>query len=264
MRQGQRKARIEERHFQYDGVSIHYQVAGHGEPVVLIHGLSGSGRWWRRNVEPLARRFRVHVVDLVGFGLSRDGRFVLHDAASHLTAWLDSLGIERAHVIGHSMGGAIAADLAADFPARVGRLVLVDAAAVPFNRTYLQHALGLLRGLCYLPLGFLPVLAADACRAGPLTLLQAARDLLSADLTAKLPRIQAPARLIWGERDFLVPLELGRELCRSLRHADLVVIEGAGHNPMWDRPTEFNRAVLEFLAADSASLEADSAVYSAA
>jgi len=231
-------------------VRISYQVAGAGEPVVLIHGLSGSGRCWARNVGPLARRFRVHVVDLVGFGSSRAGRFVLRDAASHLAAWLDSLGVERAHVVGHSMGGAIAADLAAEFPARVERLVLVDAVGVPFERGYLQHALGLVRGLCHLPVGFLPVLARDACRAGPLTLAQATRDVLAADLTPKLPRIEAPSRLIWGERDYIVPLALGRRLCRLLRQADLVVIPGAGHNPMWDRPAEFNRAVLEFLSAD--------------
>ena len=240
--------RLEERSARLGSASIYYRVAGEGPPVVLVHGLSGSGRWWARNVPALAERFRVHVVDLIGFGRSRDGSaFVLSEAAGRLAEWMGRLGIARASIVGHSMGGLIAADLAADFPERVERLVLVDAAAFSPGPDYGQHAVGLLRWLRYAPLGFLPVLLADAWRAGPITLARAARELLATDLGPKLARVRAPTLIVWGEHDSVVPPAVGERLRAHLPGAELVVIPGAAHNPMWDRPEAFNRVVLEFL-----------------
>ncbi len=243
---------VERRYYQSGSACIYYQVVGAGPPLVLVHGLSGSTRWWARNVEPLARRFRVYIIDLIGFGSSRDGEpFVLSRASEHLAGWIDHLGIERASIVGHSMGGFISADLAADHPDRVDRLVLVAAAALPFGRGYLQHSLGLVRGLRHLPLSFLPILFTDAYRAGPGTIWKAARELLSTDIRPKLARIEAPSLLVWGANDAIVPLDIGRRLQRSLRNARLVTLEGAGHTPMWDQPHEFNRLVLDFLAGEA-------------
>lgn len=230
------------------GVPIYYQVAGAGPPLILIHGLSGSSRWWRHNIMPLAHQFQVYTIDLIGFGRSR-GRhpFVLTDAARYLTGWMDAVGIERASLVGHSMGGFIAADLAADFPERVDRLVLVDAAMLPMHMSYLAHALGLFRVFWRLPLGFMPVLFADALRAGPRTLWKAARELLSTNIWPKLARITNPTLIIWGEHDALVPRSVAGELQRYLLDTHLVIIPAAAHNPMWDRPAAFNQLVLQFL-----------------
>jgi pimeloyl-ACP methyl ester carboxylesterase len=215
---------------------------------VLVHGLSGSSRWWARNVGVLAECFRVHIVDLIGFGSSRDGhRFVLSEAADYLALWMDRLEIKRASLIGHSMGGFISAELAANMPDRVERLVLVDAVALPFERSHAQHLLGLAQGLRRLPIGFLPILLTDAYRAGPITILRAARELLATDIRGKLARIHAPTLVLWGANDAVVPLELGQRLAAALPNAGLVVIEDAGHNPMWDRADAFNRVVLDFL-----------------
>jgi pimeloyl-ACP methyl ester carboxylesterase len=245
--------RLESRYLQMGDVSIHYQVAGHGPPLVLLHGLSGSTRWWARNVPTLAQHFHLHLVDLIGFGSSRGAsRFVLREAASHLTRWMDHLDLDRASLIGHSMGGYIAADLAAAAPARIDRLVLVDAVALPLPRTRWHQAIGLFRGLWRLPVDFLPVLVADAHRAGPATILRAAHELLTADIQAKLSQVAAPTLLVWGEGDAVVPVELGARLARALPCARLVVVPGAGHNPMWDRADVFNHLVLDFLTAESA------------
>jgi pimeloyl-ACP methyl ester carboxylesterase len=245
-------ARVE-RAEETPAAAIYYQVAGDGPPVVLVHGLSGSGRWWARNVDALATRYRVFVVDLLGFGGSRGAHpFLLRDAATHLAAWLEQLGVERASIVGHSMGGFIAADLAARYPTQVERLVLVDAVALPPDPRPLRHALGLGRALCRLPASFLPVLVADACRAGPRTIGTAARELLTMQDYPPLDRIEASTLVVWGEHDKLVPLELGRQLCERLPGAQLAVIPRAGHNPMWDRPTEFNHLVGAFLAGEPA------------
>lgn len=227
---------------------IAYRRVGEGPPVVLIHGLCGSTRWWAKTSPALARSFEILMVDLIGFGESRRQRpFLLHAAAGQLLRWFDHLGVERASLVGHSMGGIIAADLAADHPERVERLVLADAPVIPFGHGRLRHAVGLLRSVRATPIRFYPVLTADAMRAGPITLWSAANQLLTADLRPKLDRIQTPTLLVWGERDMLVPPVYGQQLATQMPHAEFVTIPGGGHNPMWDRPAAFNQALLAFL-----------------
>ncbi|MDQ2999315.1 MAG: alpha/beta fold hydrolase [Chloroflexota bacterium] len=247
----QNSSRLERRWAKIGPATIAYEVAGSGPPVVLVHGLSGSSRWWRRNIGALTPYRRVYVVDLIGFGASRARqRFVLAEAASYLTRWMDQLELERVSLVGHSMGGLIAAELAADTPDRVERLVLVDPAALPFDAHFMTHALSLLRELRTISPSFLPVLFADSLRAGPLTFWRAARGLMLADLRPKLALISAPTLVIWGEHDALVPLAFAQQLAHYLRYEELVVIKGAGHVPMWDRPQEFNRVLTKFLFAD--------------
>ena len=246
---------IETRQTDVDSRTIYYEVAGEGEPVVLLHGLSGSGRWWRKNVHDLASRFRVYVVDLPGFGGSRGrgrdwmrgGHFVLDETAHMLLHWLDAERLENVHLIGHSMGGYISADLAAHFPERVGRLVLVDAAAVPFRQTLVRSALHLAETVPYLPIDFFPVLVTDSLKAGPRTLYSAIREILASDLTDRLEKIQADLLIVWGQYDTLLPVTMGEELHSRLPKARFEVIEGAGHNPMWDQPEVFNQLVMNFL-----------------
>ena len=233
---------------EIDGKPFRYRVVGQGESLILIHGLSGSTRWWGRNVDALARHFRVYLVDLPGFGDNRGRRrFELVTAAAELIAWMGAVGIARASIVGHSMGGFVAADLAASAPDRVERLVLVDAVVRSYDRRFLQLAVCGFGAAWRLPVSFLPVLVPDAVRAGPRTLSLATRALLGVDLRARLDRIRAPTLVIWGERDTLVPLAYGQRLAGALPDAEFVLIERAGHNPMWDHPEAFNRAVLTFL-----------------
>jgi pimeloyl-ACP methyl ester carboxylesterase len=244
-------SRLEQRRAKVGPATIAYKVAGDGPPIVLVHGLSGSSRWWRRNIGTLTPHRRVYMVDLIGFGASRARHpFVLAEAAGYLIQWLDQLELERVSLVGHSMGGLIAAELAADVPGRVERLVLVDPAALPLNPRLAIHALSLLHELRTISPSFLPVLLADTLRAGPLTMWRAARALMLADLRPKLAQIRAPTLVIWGERDALVPLAFAQQLSEHLRYEQLVVIKGAGHVPMWDRPQEFNRVLIEFLCTD--------------
>lgn len=231
-------------------LTVHYEVAGEGPAVVLIHGLSGSGRWWVYNVPALAQRYRVYNVDLVGFGRSRGQRLVLREAGSWLAEWLQVMGITQAHLVGHSMGGYIATEVAAMAPELVRRLVLVDALVLPMGPGLVRHALDLVRAVRYMSLRFLPVLVGDALRAGPQTMWQATREVLSADLSSRLGAVQAETMVIWGENDTLLDPELGRELAKQLARACFVCVERAGHNPMWDRPQRFNELLLEFLADD--------------
>lgn len=242
---------VERRVVEVGRARVAYRVGGAGPAVVLLHGLGGSGRWWGRNVPALAARYRVHVVDLVGFGESRGGGpFAIAGAEEILLGWLDRLGLERVALVGHSMGGRIAAELAADAPARVERLVLVNAAlfAAGGERARRLPVWGLAGSWRSTAPDFLPLLALDALRTDPRAFWRAAIELLTTDAEAKLPRVSAPTLLVWGERDTLVPPAVGERIARLLPRAELVSIPGAGHNPMWERAAVFNELLLGFLA----------------
>ncbi len=98
--------------------------------------------------------------------------------------------------------------------------------------------------------GFLPLLVHDALRAGPLTLLRAARALLAADVREDLHHIVAPTLLLWGENDTMTPPALGAVLREEIANSRLLILQDAGHVPMFDRSQEFNAAVLAFLAGE--------------
>jgi pimeloyl-ACP methyl ester carboxylesterase len=231
------------------GTDIYYEVSGSGPPLVLAHGLCGSGRWWSANAPFLARRFQVYSLDLVGFGRSRGGPpFRLGDAASTLAEWMRQCLPAPAHLVGHSMGGHIAAELAADYPELVARLVLVDAAAGRFDVTLAPGALaGLPTLLRTLSPAFIRMLLSDASCAGPATIARALSALLATDLESKLGQITAPTLVIWGSDDMLVPLAVGRRIAAAIPGAQLAVLPRTGHNPMIERPETFNRLVHNFL-----------------
>lgn len=237
-----------------DGFDLHAVHQGVGAPVVLLHGLAGSRRWWRFTTPALAGRFRVHVPEMVGFGDSRGAvrQPTFPEMAGLLVRWLDARGIDRTHFVGHSMGAQVGVHLAGRWPDRIDRLVLADAAGIPHPHSTAQ--LVDLAGELAWPrswgrIGFLPTIALDAARAGPRTMIGSIRKILADDIRPLLPRVRAPTLLLWGEHDPVTPVEDGRLIETLIPCARLVVIDGASHNPMADRPDLFNREVLRFLEA---------------
>src|SRR5690606_16948185 len=109
-------------------IDLRYHEAGEGEPLLLLHGLGGSHLDWEYQIPFFATRYRVLAPDLRGFGDSPRGRgrMSVRGHALDIAAFLDAMGIERCHLIGHSMGGAIAQQLALDQPQRVERLVIAN------------------------------------------------------------------------------------------------------------------------------------------
>ena len=221
-----------------------------GPPLVLLHGLAGSEAWWKRNLPALSRAFRVVALDLPGFGSSHpNARLILDEVPSQVVALLDELRIERAHVIGHSMGGLVAAGLAAEHPERVDRLVLVDAGFLSLDPSWRHRITGPLRTLPWTSPSILPTLVRDALRSGPARMARATLELMRKDWRHKLPAITAPTLVIWGEHDHVCSRRIGEQIEALVPDARLVVIRGAGHNPMWEKPDDFDREVLAFLRA---------------
>lgn len=260
-----------------DGARIHYVEAGAGEPVVLVHGLGASTFSFRYTIPELAQRYRVVALDLKGFGFSerpQDGDYSLTAQARLVLGMMDRLAIERAAVIGHSMGGAVAMRLALLAPERVSRLVLVDAATdrelhrgarlglvlrpfIPVFAHFLYQRRWFrrfsMRTVVHDPAHLTPEVLEGYFRPARMRGTVRAFTALSSDRRRDAPieyeRIAPPTLILWGEHDRLLPPRNGEELARRIPNARLVMVRTAGHLPLEEQPEETNRALLDFLGA---------------
>jgi pimeloyl-ACP methyl ester carboxylesterase len=232
---------VELAELELDGKPVRYRVAGVGPPVVLVHGLSGSWRWWTSVYERLAERRRVYMLDLPRLGL----RLSAAELGAWLGRWLRAGGLDSVDLVGHSLGGLVAAELAASEPERVLRLALVAPAGIPCGRRLSTRALRLVETL-YDIRGRLPTMAGDALRAGPLGLIDGAFFASVRDLRAELASVRAHSLLVWGELDRLVPMTVVPDWQQALPGARLVVLQ-CGHVPMWEAPNELAACLATFL-----------------
>lgn len=228
---------------------LRYRVYGAGPPMILIHGLSGSAHWWNRNIPELSRHYQLYVVELVGYGRAWGQRSLsVEENALSLLEWLQALGLERVILVGHSMGGQIAMRMTEREPLRVRALVLACASGLVEGQVWRLAARKLPRALVTGRASFLPRIALDSARAGLPNLWRSASELLVSGVSELLPLLTPPTLVIWGGRDALVPVELGKRLAATIPNAQWYEIGHAGHVVMVDAPAEFNRAVLDFLA----------------
>lgn len=275
-----REAEYEEAFVEVGGARVHYLHAGSGRPMLLIHGLVGSSRNWRNNIEALAEHGSVYAIDLVNMGKSQRVGEVdpgLQAAANRIIAVMDALGLAEADVVAHSHGGAIALMLAALFPRRVKRLILF-APANPYCRSgdsFVRTYSTLWGGFCarLLPYSPTPIQrlvlgeiyggsdgVVDSCLQevvdglrNPVTLrhvLRIIRGWFSErdKLKASLGRVKKiPILLVWGGRDCTVSVSSAAKLHRKLKGSELAVLPGAGHAVFEERPELANRIVLEWL-----------------
>ena len=227
---------------------LRFRVGGSGTPLILLHGLAGSSEWWQRNVDACCDCFETYRLDFTGFGESRRlGRFDLQGAVQSLLSWMDERGIERAHVVGHSMGGLVAARLAATAPDRVIKLVLVDAAFLRFDPGLLKRGIGFAREARRSSTDLVAMFVRDSLRAHPLSAITATSQLLRTDWRDDLHGITVPTLILWGALDRVTPLKIGEAINAAIPGSKLIVIDRAGHNAMWDRPDRFNTELLAFL-----------------
>jgi pimeloyl-ACP methyl ester carboxylesterase len=260
-----------------NGWRIHFVSKGQGSPVVLLHGFMDSLQSWRGNVGALAERHRVIAVDTPGFGCSErlmQPVYSLKQQARVLDEFFRLQGIERAAVVGHSLGGALALQFAHDFPDLVEKLVLEDAAVylrVPRAGELLtwipsfipRGALGLYTMNASAIRASLKQAYGDGSRVDDesvevrarfmrvqgtaealMSMLASPRDL---DLPGAATRLDVPTLIIWGERDRVLPLKHGRRLHRSLRNSRLAIIGEAGHLPHEEFPNKVNQLLTSFL-----------------
>lgn len=262
------------RYVTVDGTRIRYVDAGQGSAVVLIHGLAASLYSWRYTIVPLEQAgFRVIAFDNRGFGFSDKPAHGYANAAyaGLLFGLLDSLGVTDAVLVGHSMGGAIAAEAALMRPERARGLVLVDAAGLGVRWPFmLRVARWPIVGALFDGLRgrratarILKALYADPSRItnqevdqyyAPLAepgfgrgLRGVLREFRFDGLQGRLGGIQTPTLVMWGAQDRLIPATVGQAMVSGLGHAALVRFAGVGHAIPEEAPGAFNRALLTFL-----------------
>ena len=250
------------------GQKIHYVEDGAGPAVILLHGLGGSSQVWQLNIAPLAEKFHVFVPDQIGFGKSDKPlvNYRIRTYVDFLDQFCKQLKIERATLIGNSMGGWIAAHFAAAFPDRVDKLVLEDAAgyAPPkdfdtrvfygLNPTTREGMKVLIAKVFYNKM-FLTDAAIDQAIAGRLaagdgfTIKSITESIIRGEdfLDAEVKTIKQPTLLVWGREDGLTPLADGERFKRDIAGSQLAVIDQCGHVPNVEKAAEFNAIILKFL-----------------
>ncbi len=250
-----------------DGLPVRYFEASpspslaNGEVIVLLHGIGDSAETWARVMPTLARERRVLAPDLAGFGRTpapREG-MRLSVLVRYLARFLDALGVEKAILVGNSLGGAVAIRYAADNPGRVSRLFLLNSAGLlnevppelePGTR---EEARDLVR-ITFGPEAEFPRFVLD-------DLVRSVRDparrayLRSdepTDVRPDLGRIEAPTTIIWGEQDRLVPPEHGTVMHESIPGSELIVLPGVAHLPQIQAPEGVLQIMEERLSLDGA------------
>src|SRR5215510_6279867 len=254
------------------GAKIHYLEAGTGPAVILIHGLGGSTANWAPTIAPLAQKYRVLVPDQIGFGKS--DKPMLNYRVATLVDFLDGfykqVGIQKASLVGNSLGGFTAAAFAIAHPEKVDKLVLVDAAGYTAKRwggpELTREALAalnpsttedfkrlfslILYNKAMLNDQFAETALTNKFKRGDgYTINSFNESILRGEdfLDGKAKAIKAPTLVLWGKDDGLTPLGIGRAFAEDIQGSQLVVIDNCGHVPQIEKALEFNTALLKFL-----------------
>jgi len=260
------------------GIQTRYLEAGDpsAPAVVFIHGTGGHLETFNRNVLAHSRHFRTLALDMVGHGYSDkpDHPYEIKHYVQHLAAFMDVLGLAKAHVHGESLGGWIAAQFAIDHPQRVDRLVVNTAGGLNTDEKVMERVYAVtmnavkeasresvrkrlewlvhdpaqipddlveLRLDIYRQPGFLKAIENILC-------LQFMETRMRNVLTDEsLGRIQAPTLVIWTDHDPTAPVATGERFARAIPQAELVVLQDCAHWPQWEKADEFNALHTAFL-----------------
>ncbi len=265
-----------------DGLRLHYLAAGDGEPIVLLHGWPTSSFLWRNVMPVMAERHRVIALDLPGFGLSDKPLDVSYSFRYYyrvLDEALNALGIEAASFVVHDLGGPVGLYWACRHPERLRRLAILNTLVYPD----FSWAVMLFVAACRLPVvrSFMasPQGLRFAMRLGvadprhlseeavvgvqtPFASLEARRALLKAggnlspkgfrEIAAKLPTLDVPVRIVYGERDRILPdvAKTMHRIQKDLPQAEITALADCGHFLQEERPAEVGRLLADFFNKD--------------
>jgi pimeloyl-ACP methyl ester carboxylesterase len=269
------------RRIEVVGSEVSYVEMGEGPPLVFVHGLSGAWQNWLEQLPRFSRDHRVIALDLPGFGASPMPPWEISIPAygRFLRDFCERLGIDRSVLIGNSMGGFIATEVAIGEPERVEKLVLVSAAGITWARARREPAVMIGRvGRAALPVA-LRLQLSGIRRPGlrkrafqgvfhdPNSLrrealwenfapainspgyLEAITNLFGYDIRDRLEEIEVPTLVVWGRNDRVVPVPAALSYKKRIGdNATLEIFDECGHVPQIERPVRFNRLLESFLA----------------
>lgn len=269
------RADLELKQVQVEDFTIPYLEGGQGETIFLIHGFQSNKDIWVRFAGQLTNQYHVVVMDLPAHGDSNirmDKRYTVPEQARIVAATMEKLQLTKpVHVVGHSMGGAIAANLSATAPQRVKTLVLMNAAGVEAPQPS-----GLMRALekgknplivrnkddyeamlaftmsdpPYIPFPMVNQLTREAVAREPIA-THIFADLRSPDNPRAqdiLPRVKVPVLVLWGDEDQVIDVSSTDVFCKWLPRCEVVILKGVGHAPQIERTNDTVQAYRTFLA----------------
>jgi len=245
------------------GENIRYFEAGQGPAVILLHGLGSVKEIWMANFDALAAKYHVFAIDQIGFGHS-DKPLLDYKIATFvdfLQVFMQSQNLNKATLVGNSLGGWIALDFVAQHPAMVDKLVLVDAAGLPsshpltvnLNPSTVAEMRAVLESIFYnkqfvTDEFVLRAFTNHLKNNDGYTIRRVMTGFTSAQMEdGNLKSVQAPTLIIWGREDELIPESDAEKMHDGIAGSKLVVLDQCGHVPQLEKAADFNRELLEFL-----------------
>ncbi len=244
------------------GLRIFYLASGDGEPVLFIHGNTGSSTWFSRVMD--IQGYAAYALDMPNFGRSEEmpGEVDLHAYADYVKGFIDAAGLKPAIVVGHSLGGAVAQSLALRHPDSVRALVLVDSASptglltprekFPFiemmrkDRTILAKAFS-----AVVPTlkdrDFFEALVSDSNLMAEKAWIGNAEALSRFDVSDKTSGFKKPVFVLWGTGDYLVTREMAEATSKAYSGGTFMALEGVGHSVIAEDPGRFSSLLKEFI-----------------
>ena len=253
-----------------DRQMVHYEVFGHGRPVVFLHGWLGSWRYWFPTMERVAEHFRTYSFDFWGFGESRRKSTYesIQNYSDQVIRFLDELGIDRCLLVGHSMGGMVALKTAINHPKRISRVAAVGAPIVGDSLSWLLKLTD--RPLFADAFAQVPAfrrfmfrrflgeaddqhvheILDDSVKSSSTTLRNAVGSMWRTDLRPELQRLSVPTLIVHGGRDVIVHPNQA-DLFDNVATAEVVVMPESRHFPFLDEADLFNDLLVRFLKQDA-------------
>ncbi len=248
---------------------LHYETNGSGEPLLLLHGIGSSALDWHEQVPVFSSRYQVIAPDLAGFGRSENltQPHSIAEYAEDMFGLLDYLGIDRCHVLGYSMGGAVAFQMGTDLPRRVRSLIILNSLPSFVLDTAAKRCEYYLRRMVVGLFGMKPLarmmikrllpkeehravgekMAARYARTDRKSYVEALKALVGWSVVDRLAVLTMPVLMISADQDY-TPVEEKRRYLEHMPNARLVVISDSRHATPVDQAEALNKSVLEFLA----------------
>jgi 2-hydroxy-6-oxonona-2,4-dienedioate hydrolase len=253
------------RYLEYDNIQ---KMFGTTQVLLLLHGIGASAERWLPVVPELSKYFKVIIPDIIGFGYSDKPtvEYTLDFFIAFLQGFLDNLSIENLNIVGSSFGGWVAMEFAIRFNRRVDKLVLAAPAGLMQFSTHVldQYIMAALYPTrentlkAFMDMAFNPSIVTEDtvtdfvnrmrlpnAKYAFMSTLLGMRD--SPTLNERLSKILMPTLFVWGKDDNMIPIQCLKDY-KLVPRGELVVINDCGHSPFVEKPTEFNQAVLKFLA----------------